>query len=133
MIENKRLYAAILHKDADSDFGVSIPDLPGCYASGNTVEEALRMAYEAAAIMVEELIKDKQDIPLATAVEDLGAEDTEGAYMVSLVNVILPSRAKRVQVTIDEAVLEAIDAVSGNRSKFLTDAARTALFHNVRR
>lgn len=37
----------IIHKEDNSDFGVTIPDLPGVFASGATLEEALEDAREA--------------------------------------------------------------------------------------
>jgi predicted RNase H-like HicB family nuclease len=40
-------YIAIIHKDQDSDFGVSFPDFPGCITAGRTLEEAKDMALEA--------------------------------------------------------------------------------------
>ncbi|MGE0260379.1 MAG: type II toxin-antitoxin system HicB family antitoxin [Alphaproteobacteria bacterium] len=40
-------YVAIIHKDRDSDFGVSFPDFPGCVTAGRTLEEAQEMAREA--------------------------------------------------------------------------------------
>jgi len=40
-------YIAIIHKDPDSDFGVSFPDFPGCITAGRTLEEAKDMALEA--------------------------------------------------------------------------------------
>ena len=40
-------YIAYLHKDKDSDFGVSFPDFPGCVTAGRTLEEARQMAVEA--------------------------------------------------------------------------------------
>jgi predicted RNase H-like HicB family nuclease len=40
-------YIAIIHKDPDSDFGVSFPDFPGCITAGRTLEEAKIMALEA--------------------------------------------------------------------------------------
>src|SRR5438034_10677405 len=40
-------YVAIIHKDPDSDFGVSFPDFPGCITAGRTLDEAKDMALEA--------------------------------------------------------------------------------------
>ena len=40
-------YVAIIHKDHDSDFGVSFPDFPGCITAGLTLDEAKGMALEA--------------------------------------------------------------------------------------
>jgi predicted RNase H-like HicB family nuclease len=43
-------YIAYLHKDGNSDFGVSFPDFPGCVTAGKTLEEARQMATEALAM-----------------------------------------------------------------------------------
>ena len=39
-------YIAYLHKDRDSDFGVSFPDFPGCVTAGKTLDEAHRVQAE---------------------------------------------------------------------------------------
>lgn len=35
-------YPIIIHKDPESDFGITVPDLPGCFSAGSTMEEALQ-------------------------------------------------------------------------------------------
>jgi predicted RNase H-like HicB family nuclease len=45
----KIYYPAFLDKDADSDFGVSFPDFPGCVSAGETLELAVLGAHEALA------------------------------------------------------------------------------------
>ncbi len=35
-------YLVRINKDADSDWGASVPDLPGCVATGKTIDVALR-------------------------------------------------------------------------------------------
>jgi predicted RNase H-like HicB family nuclease len=40
-------YIGVIHKDPDSDFGVSFPDFPGCITAGRTLGEAKAMAIEA--------------------------------------------------------------------------------------
>jgi hypothetical protein len=32
-------YIALIHKDADSSYGVSFPDVPGVIAAGDTIDE----------------------------------------------------------------------------------------------
>jgi len=32
-------YIAVIHKDPDSDFGVSFPDFPDCITAGATIDE----------------------------------------------------------------------------------------------
>ena len=58
-----RSYAGLIHKDTDSDYGVSFPDLPGCITAGRTVEEAREMAAEALALHLETLEAYGEEIP----------------------------------------------------------------------
>ena len=37
-------YIALIHKDADSCYGVSFPDVPGVVTAGNTIDEAMQQA-----------------------------------------------------------------------------------------
>jgi predicted RNase H-like HicB family nuclease len=39
-------YIALIHKDADSCYGVSFPDLPGVFTAGDTIDEAMQQAAE---------------------------------------------------------------------------------------
>jgi antitoxin HicB len=39
-------YIALIHKDSDSCYGVSFPDIPGVVTAGDTVDEAMRQARE---------------------------------------------------------------------------------------
>lgn len=49
----QRAYPALIHRDPDSDYGVSFPDLPGCISVGRTLEEAQELAQEALQLHVE--------------------------------------------------------------------------------
>jgi predicted RNase H-like HicB family nuclease len=40
-------YIALIHKDADSCYGVSFPDIPGLFTAGDSVDEAIEEAEEA--------------------------------------------------------------------------------------
>ncbi|GAB4450983.1 MAG: hypothetical protein Fur0044_46430 [Anaerolineae bacterium] len=40
-------YPVVIHKDPQSDYGVSMPDLPGCFSAGETLDEALTQVVEA--------------------------------------------------------------------------------------
>ena len=39
-------YIALIHKDADSCYGVSFPDIPGVTTAGDTIDEAMQQAVE---------------------------------------------------------------------------------------
>jgi antitoxin HicB len=40
------LYVALIHKEDDSCYGVSFPDIPGVITGGDTIEEAMEEAAE---------------------------------------------------------------------------------------
>ena len=56
-------YPIVIHKDPDSDYGVTVPDLPGCFSGGDTMDEAIEMAQEAILGHIETLLMDNQPIP----------------------------------------------------------------------
>jgi predicted RNase H-like HicB family nuclease len=43
-------FLVVIHKDDNSDYGVTVPDLPGCFSAGSTIEEALENTKEAIAL-----------------------------------------------------------------------------------
>mgnify|MGYP002756391490 CR=1 FL=1 len=47
-----------IHKDPASVYGVSVPDLPGCFSAGETVEEAMENVREAIGFHIEGLLED---------------------------------------------------------------------------
>ena len=38
-------YPVVVHKDPNSDYGVTVPDLPGCFSAGETMDEALQESF----------------------------------------------------------------------------------------
>ncbi|SES67156.1 type II toxin-antitoxin system HicB family antitoxin [Thorsellia anophelis] len=48
----------VIHKDTNSDYGVTIPDIPGCYSAGTSVASALKNAKEAIIFHIEGLLED---------------------------------------------------------------------------
>ena len=66
-------YPIAIHKDADSDYSVAIPDLPGCFSAGATMDEAIEMAREAAECHIEGLLIDCEPVPEPSEIEELKA------------------------------------------------------------
>ncbi|NTE87647.1 hypothetical protein G6L72_13175 [Agrobacterium rubi] len=58
-----REYIGLIHKDADSDYGVSFPDFPGLVTAGIDLDDARRMAEEALALHVAGMVDDGKAIP----------------------------------------------------------------------
>jgi predicted RNase H-like HicB family nuclease len=123
-------YPVLIHKESSSDFGVTVPDLPGCYSAGTTMEEALENAHEAVLTHVEGLLMDQEPIPTPSSVESLLPEWNEKGAVWALVAVdlsVLSKRAKRVNITVPENLLRKIDAFAmkdgDSRSGLLVTAA----------
>lgn len=58
-----RRYIALVHKEAQSDFGVSFPDFPGIVTAGVTLDEARCMAGEALMLHLKGLAADGGTAP----------------------------------------------------------------------
>jgi predicted RNase H-like HicB family nuclease len=105
-------FAVVMHKDDDSDYGVTVPDLPGCFSAGRTVDEALQMAKEAIELHLEGLIESGQAIPLPKSIEAHRANRTYrgGIWaMVSIDESTLRVKAVRLNITMPERVVDAVD------------------------
>ncbi|HZZ60535.1 MAG TPA: type II toxin-antitoxin system HicB family antitoxin [Roseiarcus sp.] len=127
-----RQYIAIIHKEPESDYGVSFPDLPGCVTAGATLDEARDMAAEALALHLDGLAEDGEPAPEPSSLETVMG-DPDNRSGVAILVPAPPSAAKfvRVNVTIPEDVLAAIDAYAQEhgltRSGFLATAAKKAM------
>ena len=126
MIAKKVYYPAVIDKDPDSDFGVAFPDFPGCVSAGKTLDQAVLGAHEALAGHVALMVADGDALPEPTLrVRRGGARQSTVA--ITLVPVTLPGKLQRVNISIDEGLLDEIDAIADNRSRFLSEAARAEL------
>ena len=56
-------FVVAIHKDPDSSYGVTVPDLPGCISSGDTLDEAFDQAREAIKGHIETLLMTSQPVP----------------------------------------------------------------------
>lgn len=127
-----RHYIGLIHKQADSDFGVSFPDFPGVVTAGTSLDDARAMVEEALAFHLEGLVEDGEAIPEPSSLEDV-VSNNDNLNRVAVL-VALKAEAKkvmRVNVTIPEDVLNHIDQYAErhgcSRSGFLIAAAQKAM------
>jgi len=57
------IFPLVIHKDRRSDYGVTVPDLPGCFSAGRTIEEAIHLAREAIVLHLDGLRQEGLLIP----------------------------------------------------------------------
>ncbi|MBA2651180.1 MAG: type II toxin-antitoxin system HicB family antitoxin [Tatlockia sp.] len=124
-------YPVVIHKDKDSDFGVMVPDIAGCYSAGNTYDDALNNVIEAIECHLEGLLLDNESLPVGTSLEHWISDESYQGGVWAFVDIDLnqiSGKAKRINITMPERVLNLIDLYAKshavkNRSSFLMDAA----------
>lgn len=125
-----RYYIALIHKDDESDFGVSFPDFPGCVTAGETLEDAAAMAREALEGHVALMADLGQAIPEPSPMDAIMAdpENRDGTPVLVPLNPVVSRKTVRVNITLPESELAAIDhyaELNGlTRSGLLLKAAR---------
>lgn len=74
-------YVALIHKDANSHYGVAFPDFPGVITAGETLDEARRLAEEALTFHAEGMIEDGDPLPEPSSLEAvMGISETGMAW-----------------------------------------------------
>ena len=63
-------FPIVIHKDEGSSYGVTVPDLPGCFSGGATVEEAFTASEEAILSHIEVLLMDGGCVPKQRSLEE---------------------------------------------------------------
>jgi len=117
-------YTAVVERSA-TGFSVFFPDVPGCVSAGRNEREVFENAEEALAAHLAEMAAGGEPLPDPST--DIPADPEFDEYCRFLARVELPGRAVRLNITMDEGLVAAIDKVANNRSSFLADAARDAL------
>ena len=117
-----------------SAFGVVVPDLPGCFSAGDTVEEAFDNAREAIEAHCEILAEDGQALPDPKPLSHWQARAeyrnwTWGIVDVSVERLFGP--AEKINITVPALLLKRIDqhtkAHGETRSGFMNKAAMEAI------
>lgn len=128
-------YPLAIHKDSNSCYGVTIPDLPGCFAAGGTIDSAVENARQAIAAHLEILAEEGTFAPLASELESLREQPdyAEAAWVLVDVDVTpFLGKTEKATVTLPKLVIRRIDrlvaqGVAKSRSAFLADSAIKAM------
>jgi len=95
-------------------WGVVVPDLPGCFSAGDTLEEAMIQAEEAITGWIEVALDAGQVIPTPSPIEALRAAHPDfSGWLWALVKVdpaMLDDTLERVNISLPRRVLHRLDA-----------------------
>lgn len=111
-------------------FGVVVPDLPGCFSAGDTIEEAFDNVREAIESFCEILAEEEKDIPVPRSMSEWQADKAYKGWTWGIVDVPIErffGPAEKINITVPGRLLKQIDnhaqKYGQTRSGFLTEAA----------
>ena len=113
-----------------SEYGVVIPDLPGCFSAGDTLEEAIAGAEEAGLAWIDATLDAGRAVPPPSSLEMIRAKPEYAGWILSLVTIdpaALDDTVERVNVTLPRRVLRRLDdqarAAGETRSGYIAKLA----------
>ena len=101
--------------DETHAFGVVVPDLPGCFSAGDTLDEAIDNAKEAIELWLETVIDDNGAVPEPSSISQHQANAEFAGWVWAVVTIdlaALSDKAERVNITLPARVLRRIDAAA---------------------
>lgn len=114
--------------DENTAYGVIVPDLPGCFSAGDTLDEAIDNAKEAISLWLETELDEGRNIPKISSIETLQKEFHSANQFFAVVSVDLAKlsdKVKRVNITLPARALRRLDLLSEQggqtRSGYITN------------
>ena len=130
-------YPVVLHTDNGVSYGVTVPDIPGCFSAGDSFDEARDAVVEGIEGHLEILAESGEDIPRASqvAVHKDNPDFADGIWgFVDIDIAPFLGKAERVNITLPKYILARIDQEVRehpdefkSRSNFLLQASLVAL------
>lgn len=112
---------AIEAGDDNHAYGVTVPDLPGCFSAGDTLDEAIANAKEAISGHIALLIEMGGNIPPASQVGSLARRSDYAGYTWAVVDIDitrLMGGSEKINVTLPKALIDRIDRCVATRPEF---------------
>ena len=102
-------YCPAIIEQAKPGFRVFFPDLPGCTSAGASMQEAARNAEEALQALIDVTAEHGEALPEPSDLDAIAAAPDVAEVGRILVRADLPGRSIRVNITLPEELLTAID------------------------
>jgi predicted RNase H-like HicB family nuclease len=96
-------------------FGVVVPDLPGCFSAGDTLDEAMIGAEEAAAAWIDAALDGGEAIPAPTSLDALRQTADYAGWTLGIITLdpaLFDDSVERVNITLPRRVLKRLDAMA---------------------
>jgi len=133
------LYPIAIEPGDDSRaFGVVVPDIPGCFSAGDTLDEAIANAREAIDFHLDGLAEDNAEIPVASSFAKHQANPEYAGWIWAVVEVDVTrylGKAEKINITLPASLIRRIDEFVArhpeyrSRSGFLAQSALDRITH----
>lgn len=121
-------FPMIVHKSESSSYGGELPDFPGCYPMGETLEALLKNVQDAVELWMDG--EDTAIFPSPSRLEDVQTSEAAKGRVLLLVEIdtaFLDTTTERINITVPRYALTAIDRqakASGlSRSAYMVKAS----------
>ena len=104
---------AIEPGDDQHAFGVVVPDLPGCFSAGDTLDEAFENAKEAIELWIETALDAGEDVPRPSSIAAFQKKREFKGWVWAIAEIdpaLLSDEIERVNITLPKRVLARLDA-----------------------
>jgi len=116
--------------DENTAWSVVVPDLPGCFSAGDSLDEAMQGAEDAAAAWIDAALDAGRRIPGPSSAQAALAKGNFKGWMLAYVNIdpaLMDDTIERVNITLPRRVLARLDAkakeAGESRSSFIAHMA----------
>ena len=120
-------YIGLVSKE-NENYGIIFPDFLGCISVGNTIEEVYKNGIEALSLHINGIKEDKKEIPEPRTLEEIKQSNEDWYDFKNSIIMFIPyipeqDKYVRINITINQTLLNKIDSISKNRSAFISQMA----------
>lgn len=127
----KYIYPAIFTPEECGKFSINFPDIDGCFTCGDDLADGMDMAQDALALMLTHLEDEKQELPIASALNSLHmAGDSFATYIscdTTVYRRLMNNTAVKKTLSIPSWLNDSAVAAGLNFSQILQDALKQQL------
>ena len=106
-------YPILIEEGTDAEaFGVVVPDLPGCFSAGDTLDEAVDAAKEAAAAWIDTALDQGMPVPPPWSLDEVRKLRGYKGWAVGLIELedsLFDDTIERINITLPRRVLRRLD------------------------
>ena len=124
---------AIEPGDEPTAFGVVVPDIPGCFSAGDSLDEAVSGAEEAAAAWIDAALDAGEAIPTPSSLESLRKNPVYAGWMFGVITLdpsLFDDTIEWVNILLPRRVLKRLDAWRVRPAKAVLASSRNSPWRN---